>query len=212
MADLPRIPPSDTRVILIQIIISINIAIAMKLTNGKIIIHNTQHNDDDDKNPEDTPTGKTSVGILGVCHHHHHHHHCSSPEGSDAGEDEPLLRNQQQPLPSYQSLFFDDQVITIITIITHMIVIINHHHIVLIISNPATSLQRGAPTSAELPFPNCPGFIIILLYIFKITFDRHYFQDFKEENLTQTISKREAPPPKYEEVYEYTNGIWCEEV
>ena len=67
MEDLPRIPPSDTRVILIQIIISINIAIAMKLTNGKIIM-DPQHNDDDDKNPEDTPTGKSSVGILGVCH------------------------------------------------------------------------------------------------------------------------------------------------
>ena len=39
MEDLPRIPPSDTKVIFIQIIISINIAIAMKLTNGKIIIH-----------------------------------------------------------------------------------------------------------------------------------------------------------------------------
>ena len=38
MVDLPRIPPSDTKVIFIQIIISINIA--MKLTNGKIIIHN----------------------------------------------------------------------------------------------------------------------------------------------------------------------------
>ena len=75
MEDLPRIPPSDTKVIFIQIIISINIAITMKFTNGKL--HHPQHNDDDD-NPEDTPTGKSSVGILGVCHHHHnpHHHIC----------------------------------------------------------------------------------------------------------------------------------------
>ena len=66
MEDLPRIPPSDTKVIFIQIIISINIAITMKFTNGKL--HHPQHNDDDD-NPEDTPTGKSSVGILGVCCH-----------------------------------------------------------------------------------------------------------------------------------------------
>ena len=64
MEDLPRIPPSDARVIFIQIIISINIAITMKFTNGKL--HHPQHNDDDD-NPEDTPTGKSSEGILGVC-------------------------------------------------------------------------------------------------------------------------------------------------
>ena len=58
--------------------ISINIAITMKLTNGKL--HHPQYdNDDDDKNPEDTPTGKSSVGILGVCHHHDHHDHHPHP-------------------------------------------------------------------------------------------------------------------------------------
>ena len=73
MVDLPRIPSSDTRVIFIQVIISISIAIAMKLTNGKN--HHPQQNYDDDKNLEDTPTGKSSVGILGVCHHGHGHCH-----------------------------------------------------------------------------------------------------------------------------------------
>ena len=71
MEDLPRIPPSVSRVIFIQIIISINIAITMKFTNGKL--HHPQHNDDDD-NPEDTPTGKSSVGILNVCLDHDDSH------------------------------------------------------------------------------------------------------------------------------------------
>ena len=33
--------------------------------------YHPQHNDGDDKNPEDTPTGKSSVGIFGVCQEHH---------------------------------------------------------------------------------------------------------------------------------------------
>ena len=38
-----------------------------------------RHDDDDEKNPEDIPTeflpiGKTSVGILGVCHDNDHDH------------------------------------------------------------------------------------------------------------------------------------------
>ena len=87
MEDLPRIPPSDTRVIFIQIIISINIAIAMKLTNGKIIIHNIMmmmtniilgvcRGDDDGSDDVDDDDGiehllvcPTRVGHVSQAHH-----------------------------------------------------------------------------------------------------------------------------------------------
>ena len=87
MEDLPRIPPSDTRVIFIQIIISINIAIAMKLTNGKIIIHNiimmmtniilgVCRGDDDGSDDVDDDDGiehllvcPTRVGHVSQAHH-----------------------------------------------------------------------------------------------------------------------------------------------
>ena len=88
-----------------------------------------QHDDDDDDPDdipmEDLPIGKSSIGILGVCHHHHHHHHhhenddvegYNDNDDDDDAEDKYALYNVVEKCVNRGNKFCDNSAFTIIQI------------------------------------------------------------------------------------------------
>ena len=75
---------------------------------------------------EDLPIGKSSIGILGVCHHHHHHHHhhhenddvegYNDNDDDDDAEDKYALYNVLEKCVNRGNKFCDNSAFTIIQI------------------------------------------------------------------------------------------------